>query len=151
MNHQRRLPTRHEIDLSERLSEIKRRKKQTHLEDKLPDLAYNWSISQLSIPTFIINYLENPSRWLNSNPEKPVKGKGITLGDMMCIRMHDYLEVLGYQPAEITDFFILAGRVNKNYKMPQRKERYSPSSLDCYEGRSERKWLLDKFQGELGR
>ncbi|MDO8564059.1 MAG: hypothetical protein Q7R87_03560 [Nanoarchaeota archaeon] len=154
MNNQRRLPTQHEIELADKLGEIKRRKKQICLEDKLPNLAYSWNISQLSIPTFIINYLENSSRWLNSNPENPIKGKGITLGDMMNTRMHDYLEVLGYQPAEITDFFKLAGRVNENYKAPERRAKYSPTSLDSYEGlpdQHSRHWLLSKFKGELGK
>ncbi|MEK6910142.1 MAG: hypothetical protein AABW82_00015 [Nanoarchaeota archaeon] len=150
MNHQRRLPTRHEIDLSQKLLEIRKRRKSINLESHLHLLSAKWETKQNSASGFISNYLEDPQEWINEDPNENVKKKGITRGDMMCTRMQEYLEVIGYQPAEISEFFTLAGRVNKNYKMPQRKEGYSPSSLDCYEGRSERKWLLDKFQGELG-
>lgn len=153
MNHQRRLLTREEQGLTQKLSELKRRRGRSYEENHLSTLAQKWNIRRGGVIGFMTNYLENPARWLNDKPEKQVKGKGITLGNMMSTRMYDYLEVLGYQPEEIKDFFKLAGRVNENYKTPKRERKYSPTSLDCYEGvndKSTRDWLLKKFKGELG-
>lgn len=141
--------TKKQLALSQRLLEVKHRRGRTYSEENLSTLAQKWKIGRGGVIGFVANYLENPSAWLGKNPDEIVKKKGITRGKMLSERMYDYFEVLGYQQAEISDFFTLAGKVNENYKAPERKERYSPTSLDSLEGLSERKWLLDKFKGEI--
>lgn len=139
-----------EQTLTQTVIEVRSKRSRKYLDSHLLSLGSKWEIGRGGVIGFVANYLENPRRWLNSNPKKTVKGRNTTLGDMMCTRMYDYMELLGYQQEEISSFFKLARRVNRNYKMPERQNGQGIDSLDCYEGRSERPWLLDKFKGELG-
>ncbi len=149
MNNRRMLSIKEQA-LNQAVMEVRNRRGRNSLQNYTSVFANDWKVTQGGALSFIREYLENPNAWINNNPEKLVKGKNVKLGHMMTHRMYDYLEILGYQQEEISDFFTLAGKVNENYKAPERKEKYSPNSLDCLEGISERQWVLNQFKGELG-